>query len=50
MSVPKAIAAVRELQKQRAITLYRQSLKNVLSWSVHRDIFYKQVSQVRSLA
>lgn len=38
-----AIAARRALQQQRARFLYRKSLRNVLSWAVHRDIFYVEV-------
>ena len=38
-----AVAAKRALQQQRARILYRKSLRNVLSWAVHRDIFYVEV-------
>ncbi|XP_024377963.1 NADH dehydrogenase [ubiquinone] 1 beta subcomplex subunit 9 isoform X2 [Physcomitrium patens] len=35
-----AVAARRALQQQRTRVLYRKALRNVLSWAVHRDIFY----------
>ena len=38
-----AIASRRALQQQRARILYRRSLRSVLSWAVHRDIFYVEV-------
>lgn len=42
-----AIAARRALQQQRARVLYRGALRNVLSYAVHRDIFYVEVLVIR---
>ena len=32
------------LQRQRAMHLYRHSLKAIISWAVRREIFYEEVS------
>jgi hypothetical protein len=45
-----AIAARRALQQQRARVLYRRALRNVLSYAVHRDIFYVEVLVSLSLS
>ncbi|KAG0575520.1 hypothetical protein KC19_5G009900 [Ceratodon purpureus] len=42
-----AIAARRALQQQRSRVLYRKTLRNVLSWAVHRDIFYVEAQKIR---
>jgi hypothetical protein len=44
-----AIAERRFLQQQRCRILYRKSLKCVLDWAVHRDIFYIEVCKKNSL-
>eukprot|EP00244_Chara_vulgaris_P000470 TRINITY_DN10804_c0_g1_i1.p1 TRINITY_DN10804_c0_g1~~TRINITY_DN10804_c0_g1_i1.p1 ORF type:complete len:114 (+),score=21.61 TRINITY_DN10804_c0_g1_i1:150-491(+) len=38
----------RMAQQQRARLLYRKTLKNVLSWAVHREIFYPEAVKVRA--
>lgn len=30
-------------QRQRAVHLYRHSLKNILSWAIRRDVFWEEV-------
>lgn len=40
---PPAVLAKRAVQKERARYLYRRSLKTILSWAVHRDLFYVEV-------
>uniref|UniRef100_A0A7I4E1N8 NADH dehydrogenase [ubiquinone] 1 beta subcomplex subunit 9 n=1 Tax=Physcomitrium patens TaxID=3218 RepID=A0A7I4E1N8_PHYPA len=42
-----AVAARRALQQQRTRVLYRKALRNVLSWAVHRDIFYVEAQKMR---
>jgi hypothetical protein len=37
------------LQRTRVLRLYRNSLKNVLSWAVRREVFYAEVSGSGSL-
>ncbi len=32
------------LQRQRAMHLYRHSLKAIISWAVRREIVYEEVS------
>ena len=32
---------------QRALHLYRHSLKNILSWAIRRDIFNKEVGRLK---
>lgn len=44
-----AIAERRFLQQQRCRILYRKSLKCVLDWAVHRDIFYIEVEPLSRL-
>lgn len=41
------IAARRALQQQRVRILYRRALRNVLSYAVHRDIFYIEAQKMR---
>lgn len=35
--------SVRALQQQRALHLYRRSLKTILYWAVRRDLWYSEV-------
>jgi len=42
---PSAAASLRRtMQQQQVRSLYRRSLKNMLSWAIFRDIFYTEVS------
>ncbi|BBN00151.1 NADH dehydrogenase (ubiquinone) 1 beta subcomplex subunit 9 [Marchantia polymorpha subsp. ruderalis] len=43
-----ANAAKRALQQERTRLLYRRSLKQILSWAVHREIFYVEASKTRA--
>lgn len=45
---PPAILAKRAVQKERARLLYRRSLKTLLSWAVHRDLFYVEADKTRA--
>jgi len=36
------------LQRQRAMHLYRHSLKAIISWAVRREIFYEEVDRLRA--
>ncbi|KAK9839968.1 hypothetical protein WJX74_001246 [Apatococcus lobatus] len=38
----------RGLQKQRAVALYRRSLKVLSDWAVHRDLFYTESEKLRT--
>ena len=38
------------LQRLRTMHLYRQSLKNMLSWAARREIFYVEVGLRRTKA
>ena len=35
--------SVRALQQQRALHLYRRSLKTILYWAVRRDLWFSEV-------
>ncbi len=39
--------ALRAAQKSQAQSLYRRSLKNVLSWAVNRELFWAEVREER---
>ena len=38
------------LQRQRAMHLYRHSLKAIISWAVRREIFYEEVRNIARLS
>eukprot|EP00270_Netrium_digitus_P014552 TRINITY_DN4961_c0_g1_i3.p1 TRINITY_DN4961_c0_g1~~TRINITY_DN4961_c0_g1_i3.p1 ORF type:complete len:138 (+),score=35.71 TRINITY_DN4961_c0_g1_i3:58-414(+) len=47
-SATALLAARRALQQQRVRTLYRQSLKNLMSWCIFRDLFYTEADKLRA--
>ncbi|CAM6102659.1 unnamed protein product [Calypogeia fissa] len=47
-SLPPAVLAKRAVQQERARLLYRRSLKTILSWAVHRDLFYVEAEKTRA--
>lgn len=51
MAAPPSAAASlkRTLQQQQVRSLYRRSLKNMLSWAIFRDIFYTEVRVAATL-
>ena len=46
--LPSSMATA--LQRQRAMHLYRHSLKAIISWAVRREIIYEEVSVTRESA